>query len=72
MEFKKCPRCGAFFAYGDSDVCQNCISRDKMDIAKINSVLENSSITSTQELSINSGVKIDNINRYIEKNFIEF
>ena len=72
MEFKRCSRCGAFFSYGDNEVCYDCVSKDKIDIAKINSVLENSAITSAQELSINSGVKLDNINRYIENNFIEF
>ena len=31
MEFKKCVRCGCFFAT-NGDVCCNCASKDKHDI----------------------------------------
>ncbi len=65
MEFKKCMRCGCFFM-SDSDVCCNCESKDKMDIAKLNSILDkNNSFNSVQDLSIFSGININNLNRYI-------
>ena len=68
MEFKKCMRCGCFFI-SDNDVCCNCQSRDKMDIAKLNSILvENHSFNSIQDLSIASGVNINNLNRFITNN----
>jgi len=68
MEFKKCMRCGCFYM-SDNDVCCNCESRDKMDIAKINSILaENISYNSVQDLSIASGVNINNLNRFIANN----
>ncbi len=70
MEFKKCMRCGCFFM-SDNDVCCNCQSRDKMDIAKLNSILdENNNFNSVQDLSILSGININNLNRYIANNQI--
>ncbi len=70
MEFKRCMRCGCFFMSNDN-VCCNCQSRDKMDIAKLNSILdENSSFNSIQDLSIASGVNINNLNRFIANNKI--
>ena len=72
MEFKKCNRCGNFFVSGNEDTCYNCSIKDKNDIAKLNSILDDSNIQSAYELSINSGIKLDNINRFIESNFITF
>ncbi len=70
MEFKKCMRCGCFFM-SDNDVCYNCEPRDKMDIANLNSILEeNNNFNSIQDLSIASGVNINNLNRFITKNKI--
>lgn len=70
MEFKKCMRCGCFFM-SDNDVCCNCQSRDRMDIAKLNSILEESHrFNSIQDLSIVSGVNINNLNRFIANNKI--
>lgn len=65
MEFKKCVRCGCFFI-SDNDVCCNCLSRDKMDLAKLNSILDdNYNINSIQDLANLSGVNINNLNRFI-------
>lgn len=70
MEFKKCMRCGCFFM-SDDNVCCNCKSRDRMDIAKLNSILDESrSFNSIQDLSIASGVNINNLNRFIANNQI--
>ncbi len=70
MEFKKCMRCGCFFM-SDNDVCCNCQSKDRMDISKLNSILDEShSFNSIQDLSILSGVNINNLNRYISNNQI--
>jgi len=65
MEFKKCMRCGCFFM-SDNDVCCNCESKDRIDISKLNSILdENDNFNSIQDLSIASGVNINNLNRFI-------
>lgn len=70
MEFKKCMRCGCFFM-SDTDVCCNCQSKDRMDISKLNSILdESNSFNSIQDLSILSGVNINNLNRFISNNQI--
>ena len=68
MEFKKCVRCGCFFASSDN-VCCNCESKDKYDIARLNNLIEEIEIfDSVEELSNISGININNINRYIQSN----
>lgn len=69
MEFKKCMRCGCFFM-SDNDVCCNCQSKDRMDISKLNSILDENSFDSVQDLSIASGININNLNRFISNNQI--
>ena len=70
MEFKRCVRCGCFFMSAN-DICCNCESKDMLDIAKVNTILEeNSNFNSIQELSIASGVNISNLNRLIDNNKI--
>lgn len=70
MEFKKCMRCGCFFM-SDNNVCCNCESKDRMDISKLNSILdETNNFNSIQDLSILSGVNINNLNRFISNNQI--
>ena len=70
MEFKKCMRCGCFFT-SNNNICCNCESKDKLDIAKINSIIdENITYNSIQDLSIASGVNINNLNRFIKNNQI--
>lgn len=65
MEFKKCVRCGCFFASSNS-VCSNCEAKDTFDIAKLNNILEeNNDFNSIEELSSVSGINLTNINRYI-------
>ena len=66
MEFKKCVRCGCFFM-SDSDVCMNCEPKDRQEINKLNNFIEeNDKINNIQDLSINTSVSINNINRYIQ------
>ena len=70
MEFKKCVRCGCFFM-SDNNVCCNCESKDKFDISKLNTILEdNNEYNSIEDLSVASGVNINNLNRYIKNNEI--
>ena len=66
MEFKKCLRCGCFFA-SNNNVCCNCETKDSFDIARLNSILEdNDSFNSIEELSNISGINLNNLNRFIE------
>ena len=72
MEFKKWARCGCFFM-SNNEVCCNCESKDMSDIAKLNNILEdNININSIQELSCESGITINNLNRYIKNNKIDY
>ena len=72
MEFKKCARCGCFFM-SNNEVCCNCESKDMSDIAKLNNILEdNINIKSIQELSCECGITINNLNRYIKNNKIDY
>lgn len=70
MEFKKCLRCGCFFM-SDNEVCCNCQSKDRVDIAKLNAILdENSTFNSIEDLSILSGINVNNLNRFISNDQI--
>ena len=71
MEFKRCSRCGNFFVSNNNNVCDTCLIKDRNDINKLNGIIDNSGINSPFELSINSGVKLDNINRFISNNDIK-
>lgn len=66
MEFKKCLRCGCFFM-SDDNLCCNCESKDKIDLAKLNNFIdEDIPFNSLNDLSINTGITVKNLNRFIE------
>ena len=66
MEFKKCLRCGCFFST-NNDVCCNCEAKDKIDITRLNSIVNDDiCINSIEDLSISSGITINNLNRLIK------
>ena len=66
MEFKKCLRCGCFFST-NNDVCCNCEAKDKIDITRLNSIVNDDiCINSIEDLSISSGITINNLNRFIK------
>lgn len=71
MEFKKCVRCGCFFMSEDN-VCCNCHSKDQADLATLNSFINQDDITisSLNDISINTGININNLNRLIKNNDI--
>lgn len=66
MEFKKCVRCGCFFA-SDSDTCCNCTSKDNADIVKLKEYLvDNLGTASAQQISLNTGIASGNLDRYLQ------
>ena len=68
MEFRKCLRCGSFFMTENS-VCPNCETKDRADIYKLNSFInQETSFNSIYELSTHTGISINNINRFIKDN----
>lgn len=68
MEFNKCNRCGSFFTHG-GNVCPNCAVKDNTDISKLENYIEDCTIPSNlEQLSYNTGISINNLNRYISDN----
>ncbi len=66
MEFKKCERCGCFFL-SESNVCENCSSKDNLEISKLRNYFENEvPATSVDSISIDTGITVKNLNRYLE------
>lgn len=70
MEFKKCVRCGSFFV-SDGDVCQNCMPKDRLDLIKFNDYVGTTLDNSADSISINTGISLKNVNRYLNQNQIQ-
>lgn len=67
MEFKKCVRCGSFFVT-DGDVCQNCMPKDRLEHLKFQSYIDNNIQDTADTISLNTGISIRNVNRYLNQN----
>lgn len=67
MEFRKCARCGSFFVT-DGDVCLNCMPKDRLDIIKFNDYVQNNQNVSADSISINTGISLKNVNRFLQQN----
>lgn len=66
MNLNRCERCGCFFA-SKNDVCPNCVSKDKNDIAHLTTFLtENDKTVSVEDLSLQTGVSLKNVNRFLK------
>lgn len=65
MELKRCPRCGNFYN-SDLNVCQDCKTNENLDVSKLKGYIDQYGMnTSTEEMAINTGVNVKNINRYL-------
>lgn len=68
MEFNKCSRCGCFFSHA-GNVCPKCVSKDSIEIQKLENYLEDYTAPNTiEQLSYNTGISHKNLNRYINDN----
>lgn len=67
MEFKKCVRCGSFFVT-DGDVCQNCMPKDRLEHLKFQNYIDNNLQDTADTISLNTGISIRNVNRYLNQN----
>lgn len=66
MKFNKCSRCGCFFSSSD-DTCPSCITKDNVDKNTLKNYLDNNDVPiSLDNLAVQSGVNLKNINRYME------
>lgn len=67
MEFRKCDRCGCFFASNDN-VCHNCLTKERFEMSKFKTYIEEnniSNINSLNELSIGTGLSEKTLNRFL-------
>jgi len=68
MDFKKCARCGCFFA-SESNTCGLCSNKDKAEMSKLKTYLEeNEANVSLDQLSYNTGITEQNLHRYLQDN----
>lgn len=69
MEFRKCDRCGCFFASNDN-VCHNCLTKERFEMSKFKTYIEEnniSDINSLNELSIGTGLSGKTLNRFLSQ-----
>lgn len=69
MEFKKCDRCGCFFASNDN-VCHNCLTKERFEMSKFKTYIEENNIcdiNSLNELSIETGLSGKTLNRFLSQ-----
>jgi len=67
MEFRKCERCGAFFASNDN-VCYNCSAKEKSDFSRFKTYIDEiniDNINSLNDLSIGTGISGKTLNRFL-------
>ena len=64
MEFKKCALCGCFFVT-EGDVCSSCMPKDRLDIYKLKNYFEENSNQSIDNISLDTGISVKNVNRYL-------
>lgn len=66
MNLNKCERCGCFFVSTNS-ICPKCLSKDENDIAQLTNFLtENDNPVSVEDLSLQTGVSLKNVNRFLK------
>ena len=69
MEFKKCDRCGCFFASNDN-VCHNCLTKERFEMSKFKTYIEENNIcdiNSLNKLSIETGLSGKTLNRFLSQ-----
>ena len=71
MEFKKCNRCGGFFA-AEGEVCSKCSSKDHLELSTFKSYIEENGLSSVEAMSVGTGISAKNINRFINLEGINY
>ena len=66
MELNKCIRCGSFYVSGN-DVCPSCAEKDTNEIYSLKSFVDENPITSLENISFQTGISVNNINRFIKQ-----
>ena len=71
MEFKKCNRCGGFFA-AEGTVCPKCSPKDQLELSTFKNYIEENGVSSVDAMSVGTGISAKNINRFIDIEGIDF
>jgi len=71
MEFKKCNRCGGFFA-AEGTVCPKCSPKDNLELSTFKNYIEENGLSSIEAMSIGTGISAKNINRFINLEGINY
>ncbi len=76
MEFKRCGRCGSFFA-GINSVCNNCITKENLDFSKLKNYFEGTSGEKINDVNENidsisyaTGITTKNLSRQLQNEII--
>lgn len=64
MSLKNCKRCGKLFQFQQHSVCQSCLVKDQEDFSKIWNYMQEHPRVSVLELSRETGVRAEVINRF--------
>lgn len=68
MELNKCERCGCFFVTG-GNICPVCSQKDSADIAKLENYMNEFNMPENiDEISYNTGISVQNLNRHFAEN----
>ena len=70
MELNKCVRCGSFYVSGN-DVCPNCEEKDNNEIYNLKSFVEENPITTLENISFQTGISVNNLNRFLNYDGLE-
>lgn len=75
MNFKKCERCGCFFAT-DSSTCPSCSTKDNIEMNQLknylftNYTMADNIVNQISTISSQTGIAVKNLNRFLtNKNF---
>ena len=68
-----CPNCGKLmhYAYGEVFLCDNCGQEEYTDFGKVRNYIEENGPSIAIEISINTGVAVSVINKYLREGRIE-
>ena len=75
MEFKRCERCGNFFA-GLSNICSNCVRKENLDLSKLKNYFEISEEEGLEKtdnidnISYATGITTKNLTRQLQNEVI--
>lgn len=66
MEFKKCERCGCFFA-SDDNICCNCLTKERAEMNKFKSYIEENNVINQtlNNISLETGISTKSLNRFL-------